>query len=320
MKLVKIATDARQSNAWGNFLQFHGWQTERIANTYIFFRAFPVIKRNFLKIQHPKGPLPIAKIEKLALQQKALFTIIEPHPVGYEEKQFITFGYRISKSRFAHSATMLIDLRPAIDKIFSSFSETTRRNIRKAERNLRATSLELAKVSEKDFEQSVKLFYDLYKETGKLRKFYVPSYEETSAKIRAFQKTSLLLFAYERNSSTSLRMTDTSTQPVAALWVGAIDKTLVYFHPGNTERGYNLLANYLLVWEAIQWGKKHKLTVFDFETAYDTRYPWENKQWLGYTAFKKRFGGELVEYPPSYIKFYHPVAKFFYTVGTFFSR
>lgn len=48
------------------------------------------------------------------------------------------------------------------------------------------------------------------------------------------------------------------------------------------------------------WAKKRGCKIFDFEGIYDERFP--NKSWLGFTHFKKSFGGYEVSYPGTYTK------------------
>lgn len=302
------ALDARQTHEWAKFLEHLQWKTKKIGNTYVFIRRMPVIGRSMLKIQHPAGPLDLDKIEIFAEKEKALFTIIEPHTKGYIKSDYIKYGYRESKIQFAHSATIKIDLTQPLESIRNAFSKNAKRNLKKAEKQISIKTNALASAKDSSL---VKKFYSMYAGTGKDKNFYVPSFAEVSAKMHAFKKTSYIFFAYEKNSVEK-------KEPVATLWVGHFDNVLVYFHPGNSKKGYELLANYALVWEALKLGKKLGLQVFDFETIYDFRYPKKNKAWKGYTEFKKKFGGEEVYYPQSWIKFYNPIFKFFYSAQSLF--
>lgn len=306
---VISSTDARQTHEWGKFLEQIGWKYTRIYGIFVFIRRIPILNRSIIKIQHPTSPFPFQKIHTLAKKQQALFVVIEPVSRGFSESAFRKNGYRVSKLRFAHSATILLNLQLSLDELWKSFSENARRNIKKAERQVSITVQPLQN------EKQIKEFYTLYVQLGKTRKFYVPSYHEVRSKMKAFQKSSYLLWAYDSSTGSGQKR-----EAVAVLWVGSVNDTLVYFHPGNTKRGYELLANYLLVWEALKLGKKLKLRVFDFETAFDPRYPQENKQWKGYTEFKRKFGGEFIQYPPSFIRFYNPFMKYLYLFATVFSK
>lgn len=315
------AHDARQTNEWGEYLSTMGWKIEKIKDVltngkpsgdiYLFVRVFPVFG-TLIKVQHPKGEIPYQKIDVLAGKYKASAIVIEPDVVGYNENEYIKNGFRLSKLRYAFSSTIRIDLSRTEEQILKSFSENARRNIKKAQNKLEVKQVHL---TNSNIQKTSKQFYSLYKALGKRKKFYVPSYKETSAKMKAFRKTSTVLFAYPKNPQKN-----GNNSPVAALWVGNCRNTAVYFHPGNTKKGYELNANYLLVWEAMRLAKRQNMKFFDFESAFDPRYPRENTRWKGYTDFKKKFGGEVILFPPSWIKFYNPVFKCFYLFGTFFSK
>ena len=69
---------------------------------------------------------------------------------------------------------------------------------------------------------------------------------------------------------------------------------------GLLDAGKKLFVPTALTWEAIISAKKEGKKVFDFEGIYDERVP--NKKWLGFTHFKKSFGGDVVEYPGCFVK------------------
>lgn len=120
--------------------------------------------------------------------------------------------------------------------------------------------------------------------------------------MKAFENNSVLIFAYFEK------------KPIAVVWLGYFDKVITYLQTGIAPEGYKSLANYLLVWEGIKWAKKKGIKVFDFESIYDARNPHENKRWIGFSEFKKRFHGEIVNYPSSYVKYYN---LFFKLIGMF---
>lgn len=304
-------TDARQTPEWGTFLEHLHWKAEVFTSPsghtiYAFIKIIPIIG-TMVKIQHPKGPIPFEQIEEIVKKYNATVVIIEPDVTGFNEKEYRAHGYSVSKMRYVHSSTIKIDIRPSEDTLLRSFSQNARRNIKKASKSLDVKVIDL---KNKDGESAMKSFYALYTALGKIKKFYVPGGDEIFAKMNAFRQNSSILFAYENNRTT----------PIAALWVGFCDKTMIYFHPGNSKRGYELQANYLLAWEAIRLAKKKGVFYFDFESIYDPRYPSENSKWKGYTEFKKKFGGEIVQFPASRIKIYSSLFKAFYTIGNILSR
>jgi lipid II:glycine glycyltransferase (peptidoglycan interpeptide bridge formation enzyme) len=151
----------------------------------------------------------------------------------------------------------------------------------------------------KYFEQ----FYRLQKTLTTMKKFYAPGYEESKKKYEALKQGSFFVFAYSNDI------------PIAAVWYGFDKKVVTYLQTGITKFGYAKLANYLLVLEGIKKAKKLQCYVFDFESIYDIRYPHESKRWKGYSEFKSRFHGEVIYYPPSWIKIYNPFFKWFYILS-----
>lgn len=328
--LLEKAVDPRQFPQWGEYLKKIGWTVEKIDQLQVFIRKMPIAGQSMIKIQHPIGPIPFGKIEKLAKKYKAVAVVIEPHLYKYDEESYKKAGFRPSKLFFSNTATVKIDLTQPEDSLFHSFSENARRNIRKSQKN----DLELKTVfykSDKD-NKAVREFYLLQKNLQKMKKFYAPPYGEQLKKIQAFKNSSYICFAYEKQSirqvedprkgaqDKTARSKQQKANPIAAVWYAFHKDVVFYVQTGIMERGYDLLANYLLVWEGMQIAKKLGIKVFDFESIYDPRFPGESKRWKKYSEFKKRFHGEIVEYPRPWIKFYKRWFKYLYIMSNMFGK
>jgi len=307
--------DYRQSPYWKAYMQSIGWSVETIDTIQIYIRKLPLFNASVIKIQHPLGKIPFKKIDALAKKYYAMSVIIEPHLQGYNEKEFVKNVYDISSMHHAPTATRKIDIAPSLKKITASFSENAKRNIKKAEKN----NLEIKIIFGKDDKNNTyfETFYKLQKTLTDMKKFYAPGYNESKKKYMSLKNGSFFVFGYEKNDSGS---TDhfhsrTSEDPIAVVWYGYYNGVITYLQTGINQRGYDLLANYLLVLEGIKAGKKIGSTVLDFESIYDARYPMESKRWKGYSEFKSRFHGEEIQYPPSWIKIYSPLFKWFYKVA-----
>jgi lipid II:glycine glycyltransferase (peptidoglycan interpeptide bridge formation enzyme) len=303
--LTELHTDARQTPQWQQYMSSIGWKIEMVDHTPIFIRK--VLNNSLVKVQHVKGPINLAEIEQLSRRHKALFTLIEPHIEGYHPEDYLTAGFIRSKLRTGFSATELIDLRPSETDIFNSFSENARRNIKKAQKN--NLTVEVHYIKDQTDDTVFNKFYELYKNVARMKNFYVLPPTETKNKLNAFKESSFILFAYEPQNP----------HPIATVWYSWFEKTLVYFHTGITERGYQLLANYLLVWEGLKTGQHLQLQVMDFEAIYDSRFPSQHKDWIGYSQFKSRFHGEIVQYPDQWIKIYNVPYKLLYLWSTLFT-
>jgi len=305
---VYNAIDARQTREWGTYLQRIGWDIEEVSGTYIFIHTIPLLKRSVIKVQHPLPEYPLNELEQIAQKYKALFVLIEPHSFAYDEASLTSHGYRRSYMRYAHTATIKIDLRKSDNELFSSFSENAKRNIRKAQKNKIIIKEVWFKDDKNDY--YFNKFYSLLMQLSKKKKFYSPSFSEYHKKMAAFKDSSVMLFAYEKNDK----------EPIAVVWYASYGKITTYMQTGITQRGYDLLANYILVWEGLLLAKRRGQQIFDFESIYDARYPGENKKWKGYSDFKKRFHGTIIEYPDTWIKFYSRAFKWFYLCTSFFPK
>lgn len=296
--------DIRQSKEWGEYLSSINWTVEKIGNNQAFVRPIPLLGKSIIKIQHPQNPLSFLEIDQIAKKHKALFAIVEPESLGFDEELLRKNGFIKSNTTLTHTLTIYIDLQKSEDYILASFSENARRNIKKAQNN----NLEIKKVFLKDVknDKDFKNFYDLFFNLRKIKKFYAPGYGEFSKKMQAFKNSSVILFAYHRG------------KPIAAVWLGLLKDTAVYMNTGITKTGYDLLANYLLVWEVIKLAKNLKLKIFDFEGLFDPRFPKERKSWKNFSEFKRRFHGTLVEYPFPYIKIYSKLYKLIYLCSKIF--
>jgi len=78
-----------------------------------------------------------------------------------------------------------------------------------------------------------------------------------------------------------------------------------YWYGFTNDEGRTTLSQYTLLYQGILWAKKQGCKVFDFEGVYDPRFP--DKSWLGFSHFKRSFGGYEVEYPGCFVKTRLPV-------------
>lgn len=299
---IPTAIDARQTPGWGKYMKGIGWDVERVGKTQIFIRKMPLIGA-VVKVQHPFGPFNLKKIDALAQKYGAAWTLIEPHGHGLDTEDLKKHGYEPSHFMLSHTSTMKIDLTRSEKALFASFSENARRNIRKAEKN--GLKVKIVHMKDPKNWHYFETFYSLLRNLSKMKKFYVPSHAEYVKKMTAFKDTSYLFLAYEGET------------PICVVWYATFDDVVAYFQTGITTRGYETLANYLLVWEGLKFFRKLKLKVFDFESIYDERFPKHLKEKQHYTGFKKRFHGEIVLYPQPWIKTYTLRGRILYLCGKY---
>ncbi len=263
--------DIRQTSEYANYLSKIGWNIEKIDGTYIFIKKFPFIG-SVIKIQRPEK-LSFAKIEKLAKKIRSFQIIIEPKNKS-DQKKLKMNGFRLSKTPYLPSRTLRIDLTKSKEKIFNQLKKDCRYAIKKNE-NLEFKNYEL-----NDLEK----FRNFWKEAVGIKR-YVPPLSQLVEMKKSFKEDSLFLTTENGESG--------------AIFLNSGDISY-YWQAFTNKVGRKKMYQYRIVWEGISWAKKKKAKLFDFEGIYDSRFP--NKSWLGFTHFKKSFGGNEVEYPGCFVK------------------
>jgi len=279
--------DLRQSPAWGKYLKTIGWKAVKIGDTQALVRPLPLVG-SIIKIQRPRN-LPLDQIEALAKRERAFLVKIEPL---VEDPHLKEHRFRKDHWPLLPPKTLVIDLTPGLEEIKKTFSKDARQAIKKS----REASLGLRIITgqSKDFTQLFNQFYKVFKETGRRQKFLVPSKASLLRKIQAFGNQVWLACIVDANNV------------LAGAVVLNFDKTAFYHHAAASPEGRQQHAAYLLLWEIIKKAKAEGLKTLDLEGTYDPRFKKLTKDWQGFTTFKRKFGGQEVTYPGSYIKYRWP--------------
>lgn len=277
--VLEFMIDIRQSPQYADYLKLLGWQVEKINGCPIFIRQLPLIS-SLIKIQRPERIPSIEKILAVAKKYRAFRIVIEP------SEPFNHSGFRPSSPSLP-SKTLHIDLTKPKEQIFADFSSAKRRAIRRAIKNKVVI----------EGSDNIESFIKLKNQQGLPLTLLLRYNRQLQALWQAFlpQKATLLL---------AFDTLDTFI-PIAGLFLLFHDQVAYYYQAASTKKGNKLAAPSLLVWEAIKFSKKGGHKIFDFEGIYDSRF--SQKSWLGFTKFKKGFGGKEITYP-------RPLAK---TLGSF---
>lgn len=292
---VENMTDIRQSENYAEYLRSQGWIVEQIDRINYFIRKIPILG-SVLKIQRPEK-IDFKSVNQLISKYRPFQIIIEPNTMA-EGQRLIANGYKLSKSPFLPTKTIQTDLTQSINNIFRNFSKDARYSIKRGER---IKTMECSTLDE------INDFYKAWKNCVNFNR-YVPSLDSL-LKI----KKSFPCLAGRRAQNKCLFLT--SHNKVGDIIGGALfttsshadvsDYITFYWYGFTNKEGRTSLSQYALLYQGILWAKKNGSKVFDFEGIYDERFP--NKSWLGFTHFKKQFGGTEVSYPGCYTKFRFPI-------------
>lgn len=214
----------------------------------------------------------------LSKKQRAFHTIVEPLN-KIQVKQLTNAGFKSSNNPYLPSTTLVLDITGEKDVIFNKFKNDARGYITK---NNNLQFKHHTKDSVSDFRQA------WVKAVGFKR--YVPSLKNLRSLKRSFYKNSLFITTKNMESG-------------AIFLVGK--KSGYYWQAFTNDVGRQSKSQYNIVWEGIKWSKDVGATNIDFEGVYDDRFP--NKSWLGFTHFKKSFGGNVTQYPGAFTKIAFPI-------------
>ena len=269
--------DIRQSVYYAKYIEREGWIAERIDNTNYFIRKFPVIG-SVLKVQRPKE-IDFDTVDKLCRKYRVFQIIIEPKDRN-QEAGIMNRGYKLSKSPYLPSKTLQIDLTKSKESIFKNFKKDARRAIKRGGVKI---------VKSYSSPNEIKAWRRVWKNSVSFNRMVAG--EEQLINLRKSFPGSYSVFLASHNISGSViggALFTRSSHDIAYYWYGFT----------NSE-GRTSLSQYSLLWQGLLWAKRMGCKIFDFEGVYDERFPM--KSWLGFSHFKKSFGGVEVLYPGAYV-------------------
>jgi len=276
--------DIRQSQHYANYLKREGWSVERIGEINYFIRKFPLVG-SILKVQRPEE-INYDTTAKLCRKYRIFQIIIEPNlasvidPV-FDHNPLLHHGFKLSKNPYLPSKTLQIDLTQGQKEIFRHFKKDARYAIKRGE-----------KTPMKDYSSpaGVKKWREAWKNSVKFDR-YVPSLQQLLNLRKSFPGSYSLFLASHNMSGRIIG---------GVLFTRSLHDFGYYWYGFTNNEGRTSLSQYTLLYQGILWAKKQGCKIFDFEGVYDPRFP--NKSWLGFSHFKRSFGGYEVEYPGCYIK------------------
>lgn len=258
--------DIRQTVQYANYLSKIGWRVEKEKQINYFIKKLPMVG-SIIKIQRPEE-IHINKIRELTKKHRAFQVIIEPK-TDLDAKYLMSLGFKLSKSPYLPTKTLQIDLTRNKTTIFKNLAKDARSAVKK-------------NMGIKIKNSSVENFHTVWKRAVGIKR-YLPPLTHLKALKKSFKNKALFL-TYE---------------DAGAIFLIA-DEIAYYWQAFSAKIARKNLYQYKIIWEGILWAKARGAKIFDFEGIYDERFP--NKSWLGFTHFKKGFGGYVIEYPGIYIK------------------
>jgi lipid II:glycine glycyltransferase (peptidoglycan interpeptide bridge formation enzyme) len=229
----------------------------------------------------PRGPLwndegrrmkdeLVMKIFSEAKKEGCMSLFLSPQTVIHPSS-FITHH----SNRHVHAeATRIVDLRLPEAEILAQMHEKGRYNIKVAQKH--------GVVIQES--QDLDAWMALIKETSSRDGFTPVSRAKYEAFLKHLPGSFLLLAMVEGKAIAGL---------IGVTWNG----TGIYYYGASSSEHRNLMAPYLLQWEAMKRCKALGCHTYDLlGVASEDAKP--NHPWQGISSFKAKFGGTLVSYPP----------------------
>ncbi len=289
---------------WGKFKQTVGWephyfvyeaaayvlyfclaakQASFLGNIYYcskgpgFFKDFLPSKdsvAHFTEFCNELGPF-IARYDR-----KAILVKIEPELLD-GELDMHKLGLHKAKSDLQFKATIFVDLKPSEEEIIDGFKQKTRYNIRLAER--KGVTIERRDMTD----ENVDLMYSLMAATQARAGFFLRQKEYFASYWQGLAKAGLgqlLVASHEGEDLAGIYATHFSTKGY-------------YKDGGSYPIKRNLMAPYMLQWEAMRWAKEMGATRYDLVAVppiahlEDSDHPQ-----AGLYQFKRGFNEEVTEF------------------------
>lgn len=295
-KFNKFSTHPLQTWEWGDFRNSTGNKVHRLGfyknkKLYktILVLSHSIPKSHFQIATLIKGPIldkkELDELKKYAKENIFIFIKMEPNAskqsLGKKEyKKAIdnlkSAGAMRGKTLFTPT-TFEIDIAKSENDLLTSFHSKTRYNIRKADR-------EGVSVKEDNSDLAFEKYLSLMRETVQRQRFYAHS-EKYHRKMWDELHTKMIK---DKKKPIARLLTATYKSEIITCWIIFVHKdTLYYPYGASTHKYKNVMANNLMLWKAILYGKKNKLKKFDL---------WGREEGKGFTKFKEGYNPTVIDF------------------------
>jgi len=290
--LDKIATHPLQTSFWEEFRR--EWGNEVLETKYGILTLHKIPYTKFKIAMFEKGPIPtktmLTDLKKIGRENNLIFIKLEPNCLKSEKlvKLMQSEGAKRGRRLFTPT-TFWVDLTPSEENLMKGFSGKTRYNIRLAERKG-------VTVKEDNSDKAFDRYLDLTRETIRRQGFYAHS-----------EKYHRLMWNILKKAGIAHLLTATYQGEIITTWIlFAWKKFLYYPYGASTEKHKEVMANNLMMWEAIKFGKKLGLTTFDL---------WGREVGKGFTKFKEGYNPKVIEFLGSWDLVINSPAYFIYRLA-----
>lgn len=275
-----------QSKAWGEFRSAWGNKVINTSTDQVIFSTIP--HTPYTIGTSLKGPIPTAKsleeLKQLGKEERAIFIKLEPNVLKEKVKagNLSLLKQRcVRGKRFFTPSSFWLDLNKNEDQLLANFSSKTRYNIRLAQRKG-------VVVKEDNSDQAFDQYLELMRQTIKRQNFYAHT-----------ARYHRLMWKQLHPKGVAKLLTATYQGEVITAWILFVWKNFIYYPYGaSSDKHKQVMANNLMLWEAIKLGKRLGCTTFDL---------WGREPGRGFTRFKEGYHPKVVEFIGSWDLIINPL-------------
>ena len=266
------ASHPLQTWEWGEFRQAWGNKVVRLPFGQIIFSVIPHTKLTIGTFI--KGPRPnrkqIEELKRIGKKEKAIFIKLEPNILYNEQDLKLLKNYCHAGKTLFTPTTFWIDLTRSEEELLKSFTSKTRYNIRLAQKHG-------VEVKEDNSDKAFAKYLELTFATAKRQGFYAHS-----------EKYHRLMWQSLKPARIARLLVAKYQGKIISTWILFIWKDCLYYPYGASYDQYKaVMANNLMLWEAIRLGKQLGLKTFDL---------WGREPGKGFTRFKEGYNPKVVEF------------------------
>ncbi len=286
-QLNKIATHPLQTSHWGKFREVWGNEVLDTKHGLITLHKIPLTK--YKVGMFIKGPKPtvtmLNDLKKIAKENDLIFIKLEPNfaKASLGAAQFSKIIKTLKDSGCVPGKTLFtptsfqIDLTKSEDELMKGFSSKTRYNIRLAQRKG-------VKVVEDNSKKAFDKYIELTRETVERQGFYAHTEKYHRLMWKHLHESRIT----NHESPIARLLTAKNKGDAITTWILFVWKDFIYYPYGaSSTKHKNVMANNLMMWEAIRLGKKLGLKTFDL---------WGREPGKGFTKFREGYNPEVVDF------------------------
>lgn len=272
-----------QSYGWGEFREQMGTKVVREGGLQITIHPIP--HTSWTVGYAPKtGEITQEQtkiLAKIAREHNCIFIKVEPKVEMGESRnwnrEFRKLGFVPGRSLFT-KYNFVLDVTPSLDELKANFKQKTRYNIRVAEKKGVVVALD-------DSETAFARYLELTEETTKRQGFYAHGQKYHQNMWRVLHQAGIAHLLVARYGG-----------EIITTWVlFKFGNTLYYPYGASTREHREVMANNLVMWEAITLAKKWGLHYLDMWGALGPEAD-PSDPWYGFHTFKSGYGAKHVEY------------------------